>query len=76
STDAPPAIPEEKQAVLDSPRNFGVWINGKLHQFRKGKTPLTDEQHDHLARDPYTADNGAEIIYRNKKKPVPASAKK
>ena len=59
-----PAIPKGTKPILSSPRDFGVHINGLLHRFKKGRTPLTEEQHDALSIDPYVADNGAEITYK------------
>ena len=86
-----PAIPAGHIAILSSPRNFGIHVTtwgpnaeGKrsiianhLHHFKKGKTPLSKEQHDALSIDPYMQDNGAEILYRKapdvKVKPKPST---
>lgn len=64
----PPEIPDGHQAILSSPRDFGIWIDGKLHRFSKGRTPLTEEQHDACHTDSYVRDNGASVSYRPAKK--------
>lgn len=55
-------LPVAERPYLDSPRPFGVWSNGLLHRFPKGKTKLTPEQAAFLREHPYVADNGAEVI--------------
>ena len=66
-------IPEGQRALLDSPQDFGIWVKHplhdgkhelKLHRFRKGKTPLSEIEHEACQLHPYVKDNGAEIIYR------------
>jgi hypothetical protein len=70
-------IPEGMRALLDSPQDFGIWVKHpipsdddkpkyeqKLHRFRKGKTPLTDIEHEACQLHGYVADNGAKIVYR------------
>ena len=61
-------IPEGMDAVLESPASFGIWIGGIVHRFEKGRTLLTEEQHEACQLDDYVRDNGAEITYRKKVK--------
>lgn len=58
--------PKKGQAVLDSPRDFGIFVKGILVRFRKGRTPLTPELAKACEEDSYVKDNGAEVIYRPK----------
>ena len=54
-----------QRPYLDSPRAFGVRINGILHRFGKGRTLLKHLSKDDFAvlkADSYVADNGAEIV--------------
>lgn len=48
--------------ILDSPQAFGIWINGKLHSFKKGRQRLTNEQKKACLEHRYVRDNGASII--------------
>lgn len=64
----PPPIPDGHEAVLTAPQPFGIWIAGKLHRFQKGRTALTEEQHEACHLDDYVRDNGASVSYRPVKK--------
>lgn len=58
------AVDESVKVYLDSPRGFGIWVNGKLRQFKKGRTPLTAEEAIACRADSYVKDNGAEVVTR------------
>jgi hypothetical protein len=63
---------EETQAILDSPQAFGIYIDyghGQvLKRFNAGKTPLNKIEEAACLSHKYVADNGAEVIYRKRKK--------
>lgn len=48
-------------SYLDSPQRFGIWIDGALVQFNKGKTRLTNKQKAECLVNRYVADNGAHV---------------
>lgn len=61
--------------VLDSPQAFGIWINGSLHRFKKGKTRLTHEQKKACLTDKYVRANRAQVLKLvSSKAPAPKKA--
>lgn len=62
--DAPPGKnPDDvSDHILDSPQAFGIWIDGKLHRFLKGKTQLTHRQKEACLTHDYVRANGASVL--------------
>ena len=68
---APVKPPPVERPYLDSPRDFGIYVEGYLVRFKKGRTSINDETHANLSgerllkaikEDAYVFDNGAELI--------------